>query len=366
VPMTHEAGGTTTPSDPTAAAAAELSRPKAGAGARRSGKLLDLLFVPGVVLALCVYLSATQSQFLTSQNLTNILLQASILAIAAFGATFVILAGELDLSIGTGSALVSVVAAIVMKDSGVVTGVAAAIGLGILIGVVNGLIITKLEVPSFIATLGMFIIVKGIATSMTNGGVVAGIPDSVGNLANDKFLGLQWLIWLMFAVFAVLYFVQRQTAFGIRVFAVGGNREAARLSGIRVDRIRFLVFVISGVTLGIAGLALLGLVQSGQPNANATLALEAIAAIVVGGTSLLGGRGSLPRTLWGVLLIAVLRNGLDLIGISEDTKQVVIGVVFIAAASVDFIRRQLTRRRGDAAAQAATVTTSQPVSGAAA
>lgn len=332
---------------------------------RRRGeatKWLDLLFVPTVVLLLCVYLSVTNDVFLTEVNITNILVQASILAIVAFGVTFVILAGELDLSVGTGSALVSVVAALVIKDTGsILIGLVAGLGLGTLIGVINGLIITRLEVPSFIATLGMFIIAAGVALAATDGGVVAGLPSGVGDLANSEFLGIQLLIWFTLVVFAVLYFVQRQTAFGIKVFAVGGNRESARLSGIPVERIRFLVFVISGITIGIAGLALLSRVESGQPNANAQLALEAIAAIVVGGTSLTGGRGSIARTLWGVLLIATLRNGLDLEGVDEDFKQVVIGLVFIGAASVDFFRRQLTRRSGEAEAKAAVKQAAQAV-----
>jgi ribose transport system permease protein len=310
---------------------------------------LDILFVPLVVLGLGVYLTATSDVFLTGTNLQNILQQASVLAIAAFGTTYVILAGELDLSIGSGVALVSVIGAYVMKETGSIpVGLLAGLGAGTVLGIVNGLIVTRLEVPSFIATLGMMIIAHGIALAITNGGVVYGLPQGVGDLANNTFLGVQLVIWLMFAVFVVLYMIQRLTTFGVRVFAVGGNREAARLSGIPVNRIILLCFVIGGITIGIAGLALMSRVESGQPNAESLLGLEAIAAIVVGGTSLLGGRGSVARTLWGVLLIAVLDNGLDLKGVNDDVKQIVIGVVFIGAASVDFIRRQLRRRRSQA------------------
>jgi ribose/xylose/arabinose/galactoside ABC-type transport system permease subunit len=317
------------------------------AGVRRSGgAVFDLLFVPAVLLALALYLSATTSSFFTTANMTNVLLQASILAIVAFGITFVILAGELDLSAGTGSALGSVLAAQVMVNTGSIwAGVLAGIGFGLALGLVNGLLVTALEVPSFIATLGTFIIAQGIALALTNGGVVAGLPEGINDFTQGRLLGLPLLVWATLFIFLTLYFVQRQTTFGVRVLAVGGNSEAARLSGVPVNRIRLLVFLISGTTTGLAGLALLVRVQSGQPNANSTLALEAIAAVVVGGTSLLGGRGSIVRTLWGVLLIAVLRNGLDLKGIDENLKQVVIGVVFIVAASVDFLRRQVTRRR---------------------
>jgi ribose transport system permease protein len=306
----------------------------------------DVLFVPAVLLALVVYLSLANEFFLTSLNITNILIQASILAIVAFGLTFVILAGELDLSVGSGVALVSVVAAMVMRDSGsLVLGVLAGVALGVGIGLINGLVVTRLEVPSFIATLGMLTIAHGIALALTDGAVVSGVPESLGNLVNETFLGIRWVLWLVAAVFAALYFVQSQTSFGVRVFAVGGNREASRLSAIPVERVRLLCFVITGLTVGIAGIVLTARVQSGQPNAGGLLALTAIAAIVVGGTNLLGGSGSISRTLWGVLLIAVLENGLQLEGVNDDLRQVIIGIVFIAAASVEFFRRQMRRRR---------------------
>ena len=305
----------------------------------------DVLFVPVVTLALVVYFSTVNEFFLTELNVTNLFVQGAILAIVAFGVTFVILAGELDLSVGSGVALVSVVSAFAMRDIGIPAGIAVGVGVGVLIGAINGLVVTRLQVPSFIATFGMLVIAHGVALSLTDGGVVSGLPLGVGNLALEGFLGIRWIIWLTIAVFLVLLFVQAQTAFGVRTLAVGGNRQAAHLTGIKVERIRFLVFVISGVTMGIAGLALTARLESGQPNAGVLLELDAIAAIVIGGTSILGGRGSVIRTLWGVLLIAVLRNGLDVQGVGDDLKQIVIGVVLIAAASVDFVRRRLARRR---------------------
>jgi ribose transport system permease protein len=321
----------------------------------------DVLFVPAVLLALIIYLSVANEFFLTSVNITNILIQASILAIVAFGLTFVILAGELDLSVGSGVALVSVVTAMVMRDSGsILLGALAGVGLGVGIGLLNGLIVTRFEVPSFIATLGMLTIAHGVALALTDGAVVSGVPVSFGNLVNESFLGLRWVLWLVLLVFVALYFVQSQTSFGVRVFAVGGNREASRLSAIPVERVRLLCFVITGLTVGIAGLVLTARVQSGQPNAGGLLGLTAIAAIVVGGTNLLGGRGSITRTLWGVLLIAVLENGLQLEGVDDDLRQVIIGAVFIAAASVDFFRRQLRRRARSGAAEGQAPPTTAP------
>lgn len=326
----------------------------------------DVLFVPAVLLALIVYLSVVNEFFLTSVNITNVLIQASILAIVAFGLTFVILAGELDLSVGSGVALVSVITAMVMRDTGsIAIGLLAGVGVGAGIGLINGLIVTRLEVPSFIATLGMLTIAHGVALALTDGAVVSGVPASLGNLVNEGFLGVRWVLWLVVAVFAFLYFLQSQTSFGVRVFAVGGNREASRLSAIPVERVRLLCFVIAGVCVGIAGLVLTARVQSGQPNAGGLLSLTAIAAIVVGGTNLLGGRGSISRTLWGVLLISVLENGLQLEGVNDDLRQIIIGAVFIAAASVEFFRRQLRRRaRAAVAEQAAAPPPTQPPSAA--
>ncbi|MGI9556831.1 MAG: ABC transporter permease [Solirubrobacterales bacterium] len=305
----------------------------------------DVLFVPGVLVALFVYLSFANEFFLTQINITNITLQAATLAIVAFGLSFVIFAGELDLSVGAGVALVSVVSATVMRDTGsIFLGVLVCLAVGIILGAANGLIVTKLQVPSFIATFGVLTIVQGIALAMTDAQTVAGVPESIGSLANDSFLGIRWAIWLVIGVFATLFFVQTQTSFGVRVFAVGGNREASRLSAIPVDRIVLMTFVITGICVGLGGLVLTARVQSGQPNAGGLLALTAIAAIVVGGNNLLGGRGSISRTLWGVLLIAVLENGLQLEGVNDDVQRIVIGSVFIAAASAEFFRRQLRRR----------------------
>ncbi len=310
----------------------------------------DVLFVPGVILAIGLYLGLTNEYFFTTTNITNILLQATILGIVAFGSTFVLLSGELDLSIGAGVALVSVVSAWVMLNTGsILLGLLAGIGVGLVLGAVNGFVVTVLEIPSFIGTFATLVVAHGVALAITKGGTIFGLPEGVGSLANDKFLGLQWIIWLMLAVFAVAYFVQSQTAFGTKVFAVGSNPLAARLSGIPVKKVHFMVFLISGLTVAVAGLALTARVESGQPNAAGLLNLEAVAAIVVGGTSLYGGRGSVVRTLWGVLLLTLINNGLDLNRMDADLKEVTLGVVLVIAASADFLRRKLRGRRAEMA-----------------
>jgi ribose transport system permease protein len=300
-----------------------------------------------VLLVIVVWLGTTESVFLTGENLRNVLNQMVILAIVAFGGTFVILCREIDLSVGAGAALVSVFAAQIMASTGsVATGLLVGLLVGLVVGLVNGLLVSVLEVPSFIATLGAMVIIRGIALHKTNGGIITGLPTSFANLSTDEFLGLQYIVWLMVATFLVLYILQKQTTFGLRVFAVGGNPEAARLAGLPVKRIRLGVFMISGLCMGLAGLALTARVQSGQPNGANLIELYAVAAIVMGGTSLFGGRGSVTRTLAGVLLIEVLQNGLDLKGVGFDYQQIIIGSVFIAAASVDFVRRRLEGRAG--------------------
>lgn len=294
---------------------------------------------------MCVYLSVTSPYFLTLGNIDNVLSQSVLLAVVAFGATFVILSREIDLSVGAGVGLVSVLTSLVMVNThSVGLGILTGLGTGVTIGIVNGLLVTLLEVPSFIATLGMLVILRGLSLALTNGGVIAGLPQQFDDLATGGFAGVKTIVWLMVGTFVVLYLMQRQTSLGIRIFAVGGNPEAARLSGVRVKLVKFICFVISGTTIALGGLALTARVESGQPNGGQLLELYSIAAIVMGGTSLFGGRGSVVRTAFGVLLIIILQNGLDLLSVNFDVQQAIIGTVFIAAASVDFVRRQFERR----------------------
>jgi ribose transport system permease protein len=307
--------------------------------------LIEPLFVPLVIVIFVAYLSATNEVFATWGNINNVLGQMVILGIASLGVTFVILGRGLDLSVGAGVALASVFASSVMVNTGSAwLGMLAGLGTGVGVGMLNGFFVTTLQVPPFIATLGMLVIVRGVGLSYTDGGVIFGLPESFTDIGRGQFLAIQYIVWLMIATFVVLHFVQRRTVFGIWVYAIGDNPEAARLAGIPVNRVRFLTYVISGVTMGLAGLALTARVESGQPNGGQLLELFAIAAVVIGGTSLFGGRGSIARTLLGVLLIVVLKNGLDVQGVSFDVQQVIIGLVFIGAASVDFVRRQLERR----------------------
>jgi ribose transport system permease protein len=309
---------------------------------RSRSEWIDVGFVPVILLVLVVTLAVLSKYFFTARNLTEVLLQAAILGIVSVGTTFVIVGGDLDLSIGANVALSGVICGMAMSatNNNIPVGILAGLGCGVLIGLINGLISTRLRVPAFVATLGMLVIGQGVALTLTNGASIANLPDAFGALANGKVAGLPALIWWMFLTFLAGYLVLHRTVFGIRTFAVGGNREAARLAGIRVDAVRVANFVISGLTGGIGGVLLAARVQAAQPTGGEIFTLYATAAVILGGTSLYGGRGSIFRTLLGVALIALLQNGLELLGVPYSNQQVAVGIVFIIAASSEFIRHR--------------------------
>lgn len=307
--------------------------------------VFDLGFLPAVLIALGIVLTIESPYFLTGHNLVNVLSQTAVLGIVAAGSTFVIIGGDLDLSVGANLALTGVVASYGMTSvsHSVVVGVLLGLLVGVGFGLVNGLVSTYVQVPSFITTLGMMVIGDGIAVSLSSGAVVGGLPASFGDLANANVAGVPSIVWLMVGVFVVGYVVLHRTAFGLRTYAVGGNSRAARLSGLKVERVRIGNFVLCAVAASIAGLALASQVQAGQPNAGTIYTLYGTAAVVLGGTSLYGGRGGMLRTVFGVLLIGTLENGLGLLGVSYSDQQVAVGVVFILAASSELLRRRILR-----------------------
>ena len=276
----------------------------------------DAMFVPSIIVLLLIILSVASPVFLSSRNLAQILLQIATLGIAAVGATYVIISGDLDLSIGANVALSGVITAIATMrwfDGNWILGVALGLCCGLVIGLINGVLSAILRVPAFIATLGIGVIAGGLALWFTNGLTISGLPANFGALATTNLLGLQSLVWFMLATFAIGGIALHFTNHGLRTFVVGGNREAAFLSGVPVSRVRIINFAIAGMCAGLAGVLLTARVQAGQPGISTTLTLYATAAVILGGTSLLGGQGSMLRTFFGVLLIGVVQNGLDII-----------------------------------------------------
>lgn len=290
------------------------------------------------LIAIVVIITILNPSFLSVNNLLNVFRQVSINALIAFGMTFVILTGGIDLSVGSILALTGAVTAGLMSG-GMDPVLAMLVGLllGALLGAINGVIIAKGKVAPFIATLATMTIYRGLTLVYTEGRPISGLGDSVAfqMLGKGYFLGIPVPVVTMIISFAILYFILKKTTFGRRVYAVGGNEEASILSGINADRIKIYVYSLVGLLAGLASLILTSRLNSAQPTAGEMFELDAIAAVVLGGTSLTGGRGWIVGTLIGALIIGVLNNGLNLIGVSSFFQQVVKGAVILFAVLLD-------------------------------
>ena len=308
-----------------------MSKPNMKGSLQKLGPVIGLLLI-------IVIISIMSPSFLTLNNLFNVLRQVSINALIAFGMTFVILTGGIDLSVGSILALTGAVTA-GMMSGGMDPLLAMLLGvlLGVILGAINGLIIAKGKVAPFIATLATMTIFRGLTLVYTEGRPLSGLGDSAvfTMLGKGYFFGIPVPVMTMSITFAVLYFILKKTTFGRRVYAVGGNEEASRLSGINVDRIKIYVYSLAGGLTAIASLILTSRLNSAQPTAGNMFELDAIAAVVLGGTSLTGGRGWIVGTLVGALIIGVLNNGLNLIGVSSFFQQVVKGAVILIAVLLD-------------------------------
>ncbi len=299
------------------------------ADSRRVGTLVGL-FLLGALLS---YLSPF---FLTTSNLLNVMEQTAINAVIAVGMTFVILSAGIDLSVGSIAALSGVVMANRLL-AGWPLGAAILAGVltGALCGGFSGLLITRGKLPPFIATLGMMSVARGAALLFTDGRPISGFDESLRWLSTGRILGVPVPVLLTIFLYVLAIVLLNRTRFGRYVYAIGGNEEAARLSGVAVGFHKTLVYVISGVTAALGAVLLTARLNSAQPIAGMMYELDAIAAVVIGGTSLTGGLGTLGGTLIGALTMGVLRNGLNLLGISSFLQQIVIGLVIIAAVLMD-------------------------------
>ncbi|PQD94312.1 ribose ABC transporter permease [Pradoshia eiseniae] len=290
------------------------------------------------LLLLIVVLTLLNPNFLTVSNLLNVLRQVSISGLIAFGMTFVILTGGIDLSVGSTLALTGAVAAsLIASGTDPIIAMGVALVLGLILGAINGIIITKGRVAPFIATLATMTVYRGLTLVYTEGKPVSGLGDSVAFQMFGKgyFLGIPVPVITTILAFIVLYLILHKTNFGRRVYAVGGNEEASKLSGINTDRVKIWVYAITGLLASVSALILTSRLNSAQPTAGESYELDAIAAVVLGGTSLTGGRGWIFGTLVGVLIIGVLNNGMNLIGVSSFFQQVVKGVVILLAVMLD-------------------------------
>jgi ribose transport system permease protein len=309
-------------------------------------ELLGRFGVLLMLIALLVLFSALSPHFLSQGNITNVLIQSSTNAIIAAGMTFVILSGNIDLSVGSVLALSSVIGATFIADGGsIVIGVGIMLLGGIIAGGINGFTVSYLGFPAFIVTLATMWLFRGLAYVFTNGQAVTGLPKDFRILATGEVAGIPYIVLVMIAVYAVCYFLLSRTTFGRQVYAVGDNREAARLSGVNVKRVVAAVFVICGLLAALGGVVLSSRLFSGQPIAGITFELSAIAAVVIGGTSLSGGKGGILGTLVGAIFIATLINGLVILNVSSFWQQVIMGLVVLAAVGIDQYRKRLSAGR---------------------
>jgi erythritol transport system permease protein len=316
-----------------------------------------------VLVALVAAFAMMSPAFLTGGNLTILVKHVAINAILAVGMTFVILSGGIDLSVGSVAGLAGIVAGgllhngLLLRPLGVVVYfhtwlvIALAILVGASVGAVNGALVAYVRVAPFIVTLGTLYVARGGALLISNGATFPNLTGSpaLGNtgflwLGSGSMLGVPVPIWLMISFFAAGIFIAERTPFGRRVYSIGGNERAALLSGVRVARIKLAVYILSGICAATVGLIIAAQLASAHPATGETFELNAIAAVVLGGTSLMGGRGSVGGTLIGAFVIGVLADGLILLGVSQFWQLVIRGVVIVLAVVLDQLQQKYTRR----------------------
>ena len=324
------------------------ARPAAGRGGSKGAsraRFTDWLAQNGALVGLvlvCLIMFIATPDFLVPQNLLNVGVQAAVTAVLAFGMTYVIVTAGIDLSVGSVAALSAISAGWVVTSAGMPGPVAliAAPLMGLAAGAVSGFAVAYGKLPAFIATLAMLSIARGLALVISGGRPIA-MPDAVSWLGGS--IGpVPVPILVLLAAWGVTAFILNKTVFGRSLYAIGGNEEAARLAGLPVKRTIAAVYALAGLFSGVAGLVLAGRLASAQPQAAAGYELDAIAAVVIGGASLAGGSGKATGTLIGALILAVIRNGLNLLNVTAFWQQVVIGLVIALAVGIDVLRSKRT------------------------
>lgn len=290
-----------------------------------------------VLLLVIAFFAYRSARFATPENVVTILVAAAPFALIALGQTLVILTGGIDLSVGSVialSAMSGALAATLFPDA-IWLAVVVAILAGLAAGSINGFVVSVMNVPPFIATLGMLTLASGLAFVIGGGAPINGLPSGFGAIANTQIFGLTIPVILMIVGIVGLGIIMRRTSFGLRIYAVGGNELAARIAGVKTRRVLFSVYAISGALAGLSGIMLASRVITGTPSLGQGYELDAIAAVVIGGASLLGGRGSVWGTALGLLLIQTLNNGLDILTVPAYWQDVIKGVLIVAAVAVD-------------------------------
>jgi ribose transport system permease protein len=305
------------------------------------GELSQLAYRLAGVGVICLVLSFLTEGFLSTSNLINVLRQASLLFFMAAGLTFVILTGGLDLSVGATVGLSACLTAAAIKTTGSpVIGCMVGIGAGIAVGLLNGLLVALLRIPSFVATFGMLWFLHGITFAFMAGETIHGFPPSFRFIGSGFQFGIPLPVYLMVLVLAVGVFILNFTTLGQEIYAMGSNEEAARLSGVPVFRRLLAAYAISGLMAGLAGVIFLARLNSAEGDIGESLTLPAIAAVLIGGASLFGGVGSLFGTLVGALILTLVLNGMNLLGVHANWQPLITGLIILGAVYLDTALRR--------------------------
>ena len=307
---------------------------------------ISQVFVYLILLFVIVFFSLMSKAFLTTKNILNICRQVSMIGICSVGMTMVLLTGGIDISIGSIIALSGVVSAKLIVEAGFPIYIAMVIGIfiGIVCGFISGIMVAKFTVPALIATLAMQTIARGIAFILTRGIPVYGLPEGIKVLGQGYFLGIPIPVYIMVLVFFVGWWMLEQTKFGRHIYAIGGNEEVARLSGISVFIRKIQVFAISGFFAGLSGVIMLSRINSGQPATSEGFEMDVITAAVLGGVSVAGGQGKVINVIAGVLIMGMLGNGMTLMNLDEYWQWVTKGIVLLFAVAFDNWQRNMNNK----------------------
>ena len=337
---------------------ADANAPKSRRLTDRQKDIIQKFAALGSLFVLIAVFSLTSSAFFTVNNAMTIALQVTSIALLGIGATCVIITGGIDLSVGSVLALAGVVAALAVRDFGIPVPFAMLIGIltGSVCGWINGLLVTKMKLPPFIATLGMMLIARGVALQITGARAVSGLGETFGVLGNGSlfrivtigddgfptvvFPGIPYPVILMVVIAIAVSLMLSRSVLGRHIYAVGSNADAARLSGVNVGRVVSFTYVLSGTLAGLTGCVLMSRLVTAQPNEGVMYELDAIASAVIGGTSLIGGVGTISGTAIGAFVIGILRNGLNMNGVSAFTQQIIIGLVILGTVWIDQLRNR--------------------------
>ena len=309
-------------------------------------KQSDILVLLLVLVVLCVVVSFLTPVFLSTRNIMNTLRQVSLTAICGFGLAMVILIGEIDLSVGSQQAIAGISSVYILNRTGSIPlAILSALLCGALIGAINGLLVTKAKINSLIATLGTMAIWRGVAMVTTGAVSIQSRVEGFQKIATG-FVGIiPNAVIIAFILYVIIYYVLNYTTFGRKIYAIGGNKEAARLSGLAVDNIKIFVYIVSGVLTMLSGVLLASRMASAQPTAGTGFEMLVIASVILGGVSLVGGVGTISGALIGMIILGVLQNGLTLLDVSSFWQDITRGIVIILAVFVDGARKESIAKR---------------------